>query len=516
MLLDAKQEDGRVLETDLCIIGAGAAGITIAKELADSGLRIVLLESGGRQIDPETQELYEGEMAGPVDWPHYLATSRVRAFGGTTAVWGGTCRPLDPIDFEPREWLPHSGWPFSRAELTPYFLRAAEILEIRPFDRETVDGQLHPGEDFAPQDDEAAPVSFVPKILYRSPPTRFGDRYGDELVDSSGVVVVFWANVVRIGRARDGDRIEQVDVRSLSGSRLSVRARGYVLAAGGIENARLLLSSNDVEEAGLGNRFGNVGRYFMDHAHLRFVGRAVWSNPGRRTDVRKRSAALERHLGHPIYSILSPTEAVQRREELLNGGVRLMPVDPQQYRGAFGSQLGLEVTRWAAQFDGEPPIHEGQELDNPLGVNLLRFYLEDVPNPESRIHLVDQRDALGLRQVRVDWRPTPRVLRSVGKYLDLFAHELGRAGLGRAEIVLDEEGVYAEHGLLSHHHTGSTRMHVDPKQGVVDGDCRLHGATNLWVTGSSVFPTTGFANPTMTIVALALRLAGHLRRELGR
>lgn len=516
MLLDARREDGRTFEADLCIVGAGAAGITMARELAGNGLRIVVLESGGMDFDAATQDLAAGTLTGPIERPHYLVRSRMRGFGGTTNVWTGTCRPLDPIDFVERPWVPHSGWPISRTELEPYYRRSAEILEIPAFDRESVDGQLYPHEDFDAGFDESGP-QLVPKVLYGSPPTRFAERYGPEILAADDVEVVLWANAVRVGRSREGEGIEQVDAATLSGSRLSVRARGYVLATGGIENARLLLDSNDVEENGVGNHWGNVGRYFMDHPHLEFAGHAIWSRPDRRAKVVRRFLELIEKRGYPFYYVLSPTDSLQRREKILNGGTRLYPADLSRYRQTGEAELLRQVSQWAREFDaGGHLLGQGRlELDNPHALSPLKFYLECAPNPESRVRLVEERDVLGSRRARVDWRPSGLELPSVRRHLELFAREMGRAGLGRVQIVLDEESAFARQGVLHNHHMGATRMHPDPKKGVVDADCRLHGAANLWIAGSSVFPTAGFANPTMTLVALSLRLCDHLRRELG-
>src|SRR3989442_12313117 len=246
MFLDVRHiAGGTELGCDLCIVGAGAAGITIARELADSKLSVLLLESGGLQLDSHTQDLYSGENSGR---PYPIRDSRLRYFGGATNHWWGWCRPLDQIDFEEREGLRHSGWPLSRAELDPYYARAQRICQLGPFRYDTA---------FWAETIGIKPFSLGGRvdsaILQFSPPTRFGEVYRNDLRRSTNVRVLLNANLVGLELAPGSAVVRRARVATLAGKRFAIRVRQLVLAAGAIENARLLLASNDVQRAGIGN-----------------------------------------------------------------------------------------------------------------------------------------------------------------------------------------------------------------------------------------------------------------------
>lgn len=516
MLLDSRKiAAGSVHRADVCIVGAGAAGIALARELAGSGRfagkRVALLESGGLEETDERHDLFRGVFDGAVDKEDYLTDSRCRIFGGTTHRWTGTCRPLDPIDFEHRSWVPESGWPFGLEELEPYYRRAAALVEIPPFEEYGENGQSF-GFNFTQQ---GSRPRLVPKLLYRStPPTRFGERYRKELADSEIVQVYLWANVLSLQARREHASVAAARVAAEPGKVFEVQAETFVLAAGGFETVRLLLSSNDVYSAGLGNGQDLVGRYYMDHTRLRRVG--VWLATDRRylegQAYRESLAELPRK--HNPYTIFTPSAEVQRQEEMLNCGVHLRTVLTEE-RLLGDDALFADVARLATELDHEA-LGAGLEVQPaPPGkrqFRVLKFYNEHVPFRESRVRLDDEADPFGQRRLRVEWRSNPQMDAAVRRTVELFARELGRAGRGRVRITFEGEPPYFEQGFLGSHHMGTTRMHPDPRHGVVDADCRVHGVQNLYVASSSVFPTGGFANPTFTILALTLRLADHLGR----
>ena len=254
-------DSGHRIEADVCIVGGGAAGITLASRLAKGRTSVCLLESGGMGSipDPDLQELYAGEYVGEVPTLNssYLTASRLRAFGGTTNLWSGYCRPLDELDFESRDWVPNSGWPISRSTLNPYYDAASDFVGIRRFDRDNPDAALgrsyFEGPDFAER-------------VFRFSPMRFGMEYAAELHNKKNITVYYEANAIEFVASRDGRSAESLRASTLSGVELSVKARYWVIAAGGIENARLLLASRSGQPAGLGNQHDLVGRYFMEHA----------------------------------------------------------------------------------------------------------------------------------------------------------------------------------------------------------------------------------------------------------
>lgn len=517
MLIDARTvEQDSTVEADVCIIGAGAAGITIARELNGTSHSVCLLESGGFELEPEVQALYEGASEGTfLARENYLTGSRLRFFGGTTNHWAGWCRPLDPLDFEVRSWVPHSGWPFSREHLEPYYRRAAEIIEIHPFDfdpaqRVVAEPSLLHGSDVA-----------TTKVFHFSPPTRFGQMYRDELTQSPNVTLYHHANVRELKANESASAVEEVDVTCLTGTGFKVRARRFVLATGGIENARMLLLSDSVQQAGLGNQHDLVGRFFADHPHMD-VGNLAVTDPDRQMDLYEFYEDPE--LGHRALHFLTIGEEAQRREHLLNLRVYLRPRGkremPKVARDVGHTASHLDRADVGAIRPAEASLYYSvrSRLEEFLDPQPSRFFALDVscetePNPESRVTLIQDVDALGMRRVQLNWVVTEQGSRSVRRSIELIGQELGRHLQGRAQVVLNEEELWPR-AWGGSHHLGTTRMHDDPRRGVVDARCRVHGIENLYVGGSSVFPTYGFANPTLTITALALRIAEDLKREL--
>lgn len=510
MILDANTlPEGGVIETDLCIIGGGAAGITLAQALVGKGREIVLLESGGFDYDDATQDLYEGDVLGnPMAG---LTASRLRYFGGSTNHWSGFCRPLDAADFETRRWVPDSGWPFDRATLEPYYERAAPILDL-------------PHADFAParwRDSmsglftlEALTERLRPVVYQLSPPTRFGDKYRATLEEADDVRVHLHANVVDIETDDSARTVEAMRVRTLEGRGYRVRARTYVLATGAIENARILLSSNKFAARGLGNQHDLVGRYFMDHpgafaatVHLP-SGTDLMRGPlGPRgvhvgfalSETVRAEEGLTSFNCNVVAAGQSYPEGYRALRELVRNLLRgEMPGNAAELVGDVATDLDGTVTGVWDRLFGSP-----SELTIDVGC-------EPAPNPESRVVLADEHDALGMPQADVDWRLTELDRRTIRRGLEHVAAALSSAGLGRTQI--NETYLRDDFDMPqgSYHHIGTTRMADDPRKGVVDRDGRVHGMSNLYVAGSSVFPTAGFANPTMTIVALTLRLADHL------
>jgi choline dehydrogenase-like flavoprotein len=497
------------LEADLAIIGGGPAGITLARAFANSRTRVCLIESGGLEFDPAVQALYEGENAG-IEYP--LAGNRLRFFGGSSNHWGGYCRPFDAIDFEQRDWVPHSGWPFGIDELEPYYGPASEIVEIAPLrfaDKaywQAVEGQPLPD-----------PTTGRMQVRYThfSPPTHFGKRYGDELKQAANVQVLLHANVVDIASHSEGRAVSALDVRTLTGRAHSVRARVYVLATGGLENARMLLLSNRSVPAGLGNQNDLVGRFFMEHPHLSGFGEIVVADLARLPRIYRERVAADGRLANAAFD---PTPGFLRERRLLNATFMA---------GKAGSYHADTVSEWekaAPHMDmlkaARPFLADDGAVAEDGKAALLGHWLglgcacEQVPNPDSRVSLAEQRDALGLPRIRLDWRLTEQDRRSVIEHMRSLAMEFGALGIGRMLINEEDDGQWPTAVTGGAHHMGTTRMHDDPRQGVVDRHCRVHGVDNLYVTGSSVFPTSGAANPTLTLVALTLRLAQHLGPRL--
>ncbi len=537
MLIDTRQvEDGTAIRATVCIIGGGVAGITLVRELDAQGVDCVLLESGGLEPDDDTRDLYRGQATG---LPYVFADGcRSRYLGGGSNCWGGWCRPLDAWDFERRDWIPHSGWPFGLKDLAPYYARTHSLLKLGP-------------DNFDPAWWEAAigrrDVQRIPLLSGRvrdtisqfSPPVRFGKLYRGQLQSSKRIRVFLYANVTSIETGRSGQYVTQVQVKTLTGRKLTVSAQHFVLAAGGIENPRLLLASNKVHTAGLGNAQDLVGRFFMDHPRMatgtvRFSRR--WSR-NKLYDLKYhyQNSAVSAQ-GIKIASQFALTPEVLAQEGL--GNARISFCSTFYGEGSAGAQA-LYRCKQAALKKEQPDWSLGRDMLAMIGqpVNTFAYgftrlfhprslikdvkfqvIVEALPDPQSRVRLSESRvDRLGMPRVEVNWRLGEQVKRSFDRTLVIVAEELRRSGVAEVALDLPLEGRDWPASLEKEgtwHHMGTTRMHDSPRQGVVDRDCRVHGMHNLYIAGSSVFPTAGANFPTITIAALTLRLADHLKREL--
>ncbi len=495
----------KVYETDVCIIGAGAAGITLARELANTDVQCLLLESGDFELDVDTQRLADAEQAG-------LQSNRVcrlRYFGGTTNHWGGWCAPLNEQDFAERAWVPYSGWPISFSDVEKYYPAAQAICELGAY-RYTPQALSTNERDFARFSTERLTARFY---QFSDPPTRFGATYRDELKAASNITLLLQANVISLEADADADHVHAAKLRALDGSIGEVRARRFVLACGAVENARLLLLSNGVEPGGLGNRNGLVGRYFMQHPHL-----AAATLQTGEVDALEFLFAKHTAGDATVRASLSPSAAEQAERRMLNCAATLdRTPDPVTGYGAL-RYVWRDLRK--GQWPEDLAARIRRALGDPSSIadsdQLMTLYMrsEQAPHPDSRVTLSDAVDALGLRRARIDWRLTDTDRRTIAEGAEAIGDALSDMGLGRVRLapwLLEANADWPTELWGGCHHMGTTRMSHTAESGVVDQQCRVHGVDNLYVAGSSVFPTGGYANPTLTIVALALRLAEHLR-----
>lgn len=518
------REDGFLLEADVCIAGAGAAGITLAREFAGAGAHVLLLESGGLAFEADTQDLYQGHVVGH-DYPD-LDVGRLRYFGGTTNHWLGSCRALSPIDFAERPWVPYSGWPITHEQLAPYYSRAAAFVQIEP---DKTDAEIW--RDLALDRPGIDPAAVDMFFFQQSPPTRFGEVYRGDLARAGNVEVMLHANVTEIRVTPDAGRVTHLDVATLGGVRGKARARYYVLACGGMENPRLLLNSDSVQAGGLGNGRDLVGRFYIDRPRAK-VGTVLALDTYKVQDTfnsRYRDGSYTYATGYAL------GEPLMRREQALHASVRFKDI-PARNSGTAAARAVLRDIR-----DGHWPENLGSKILEVFGdldhvaANAWRIYAKDrtaiprtdmiyleaegeqAPNPDSRLYLTPDRDALGLRRIALDWELSEIDRRSMLALVRAMAAEFRRLSLGAISPdhwLVDDGADWRAAIKESFHHIGTTRMADGPDRGVVDAHCRLHGVENLYVAGSSVFPTSGAVSPTYTIVALAIRLADHLKARL--
>lgn len=504
--------DASRIEADLVIIGGGMAGITLARELAGGPLKIAVLESGGREIELETQALYAGSaVVRAPDNPDkpfndYPIQSRARVLGGSGMVWGGKCAPLDPADFAARPWAPHSGWPVTREQMQPFYDRACDLLEIPRFDRD----------DRMFRDPARKPLALDPEDGFFPAPRHFTrysggtdkaafDRFRTDFADAPNITVYLHANVVRIRLDAAGGQVEGLDVACLDGKRHTASGETYVLAVGGIENVRLLLASNDVRPEGVGNRHDLVGRFFQGHVTYAADGNA--ETEGTAVQI-SRDAPMDLYLSsrRASHCVLASGAPAQKRMGTGNFTATLY-AGGETGAGTPTQAETRAIRKVAAKVDGAG-TGEGQ---------LLGFFAmsEHFPNPDSRVTLDPAaRDALGTPRIRLDWTYSKTDWDSLERSAAGFGDALGASGQGRVCWPIRRRQLLAI-SSASRHHMGTTRMSADPRQGVVDPDGRVHGTVNLYVAGSSVFPTSGIANPTLTILALVMRLADHLKSASG-
>ena len=484
--------------SDVVIVGGGAAGLTLAHALGATGKQVLLLEAGGDKKTSASQEFYRGELTDAVAHPP-IHNYRVRAIGGTSTIWGGRAIPFDAIDFERRDWVPDSGWPIGREELSGFYAMAMEAAEAGKL--EFCPERALPGaqKELAPGLDG----DFVQTTVERfSKPTNFWQRYGTDLTRSERVRIVKDAPVVHIQLAEDGNSVDWLEIAAPDGRRTKVRGLSYVLALGGLETTRLLLASNDVLPAGVGNHSDHLGRNYMSHlcataGTLSFAGRP----DGIAYDYAQDAEGIY------VRRRLWLTEKAQRDFSLLNTTFRTHlpePADPAHGDAILSAMFlvkDMVLYEYSRKFV-ENPVGWGGRLRHfkniatqPLrlasfGTNWLRkrtfaerklpsvvlgsrdnryeleFHAEQAPNPDSRLTLSAERDAFGMRRLKVDWRVTELDLTSLRKSYELLAAELSRSGAGRLDFDPQKLVLKAQrNGIVGGHHIGTTRMSADPKDG---------------------------------------------------
>ena len=530
----SRDETTEVITTDVCIIGAGPAGMTVALELADTELDVVILEGGGASSDDPGGPVYHvipGE-------PCTVGPDEERRFyvGGNTNYWYGNCRPLDRADFEARGWLGMGGWPVDLDELEPYYRRAQTLLGLGDLGLYDVD-RITPLLTFSPV--EVCNDVLETRIEQTTPIFGFGELHASRLRRCDRVRMITNTRATELVQSADGRRTVAVHAVARDGTRSIVEASTVVLAAGGVENASLLLRSTRSDPAGVGNASDQVGRCFMEHLCFGFSSdeSGIDSSPVRNrlrlydVGVGSRESALKRRdvIDDTLVwgQLVLAEEAARRagspplaiffhRDETLPAGLQALRDLLRQVRarsvprGVWWRLLmiarepiaTLGFLRWKLLGRGQP--------SNEL---VMIVQPEHTPDPENRIELGDEVDEFGLPVAVLTLRIRPDELAAHARALELVAAELGCDGKRLADGLRRK---YADADFAFYfHHMGTTRMSDDPAGGVVDAACRVHGVENLYVTGSSVFPSGGTAAPTLTIVALAARLGRHLADEWG-
>lgn len=508
-LVDADPFNGK--QFDFCICGSGPAGMTLALKLGQRH-SVCLLEAGAMQYTQESQDNYKGTSTGKSYFP--LDACRLRYFGGSSGHWGGACRPLDEEDFKKKPFVKYSGWPIGKTDLDPYLMEARDILDIDP----EVSMTLPPcDERWMPKFPEYRETRF-----WLSKPTRFGDKYRKDIAESENIHCFINANVTDIRLNGDHSAIERYEVSNYRHQRFDARAKVFILAAGGLENPRILLNANRQDPRGVGNQNDLVGKFFTDHPH-QHLGEYVLE------DKPHEDCANDQIYWHgPPHGkafqghFLKPTLEFQQHQRVLNYALSISPasVMPKPRDTGFKHTLRELLCRSETLRDTAERIKNGAVscFDNVDGV--INIQSEQEPNPESRITLASENDAFGLPRLNMHWQFTDLDRFTIRDAAWRAAERFATAHTGRVRL---ERWLHPKHisipGFADHtasivagpHHMCTTRMSDSPATGVVDKNCKVFGLDNFYIGGSSVFSTGGFSNPTFTIVQLALRLAEHLQ-----
>lgn len=515
--IDARSSEfPSTIDADICIVGAGAAGVTIAANLERSGLKIVLLEAGALQLEGQTQHLYAADQTG---LPYYdMTTCRLRYYGGTTNHWGGFCRENDRIDYEGRPDLGVPAWPVGYDDIKPFVNQAAGFLglDVDGFDP-AVKAKMHGLE--STQLIENHSPAFLTKVFQISRRLRIHELYAEELDRQDNLDIVINANVTSLQLSSDGRRVIHVTAKALNREPFRVNARTFVLAAHAVESARLLLASDSVASEGIGNKYGHVGRYFMEHPY-------VISGLMFPTQKFPQLYNYEWARSKSINANLSFTEKTMREEGMLQYYCRFEPVygyehiseAASQLKSGFWSPGDLEALKSLGAVFGDIPnsarFAAAKLTGNPA--SLLAYKLdhriEQAPNPSSTISLSDEIDAIGVRKAIVNWELNELDYHTFARGQEVVIREFKKNNIARFDAPPLTPDLINSSLKGHYHHIGTTRMSDSERTGVVDRNCRVHGVDNLYVGGSAVFPTSGYSGPTMMIIAFAMRLADHLSK----
>jgi choline dehydrogenase-like flavoprotein len=538
---------------DLCIIGSGPAGATIANVLSDSGYRICVLESGGKTAQKFTDDLREVDNQGIL----IKNCSRERVLGGTSTTWRGLSSPLDPIDFKKREWVQYSGWPITLDELAPYYVVASHRFRFPSWEK-------FKDLDWVGIRDASSSLPYwkdLEKKIFIA--LECAQNYGkdfQEIYDTKNIDIYMGGTVTHLVGCSETGRVQKAIIRSSDGRKFELQANIFVVACGGIENPRILLNSTFACPNGLGNDRDQVGRYFMNHPKNNY-GVIQLNRPI--DDLPSYFGFLSLKTGYAGHLGLRLKEAVQEQRKTLNSYVRFKPIFgwseresieslnyfTERYNFLLKSFKRLKGNKLLPLLDySETGDHSLNVNDRKSTVNLfkmlgkialdlpvvtqylyhrlfdsscpqtttiyLRNFMEMEPLPENRVTLSDRTDAFGIRLPYVTHQPSQLDRQSIAAVHHVLKEELERARWGKLVSDLTPELEPWPIDLDASHHMGATRMGNDPSSSVVNQHCRLHFSPNVYLAGSSIFPTSGNANPTFTIVALAIRLAEHLKMQL--
>jgi GMC oxidoreductase/Pyridine nucleotide-disulphide oxidoreductase len=552
MFIDAETLDNRTITSDIAIVGSGPAGIVLALELAKAGFEVVLIESGRLNFSEAIQDLGRASYRDPQRHASMSECTR-RQLGGASIIWGGRCLPYDPVDFDRRDYIPHSDWPIEYADIAGYFQRACdyffcgksafEIEQIPSIEQKSIVPGLPDAE-------------VLTSTLERwSLPTNFGKEYFNELKQSYRIELVYGLTCTEILTNETGDRVELLHAKTLGGKKIEVKCQKYVLAGGGLNTTRLLMTSDRQHPGGIGNHSGLLGRFYMGHlsgdiavAHFTTPPQQTMFGFDRDTDniyLRRRFSFTreflhEQQLSNTVAWLGSPKFGDPSHQNGILSAAYLalnMPIlknyltSKTMRMGAIGTE-GQRIERahlrnvckdfqqtisFLPRFGYNRYIAKRKIpalfVYSAANEYPLHYHSEQIPNLDSTVSLSDERDKLGMLRLKIDLQFAQADIDSVVRAHQHWDRHLRKHNCGYLKyLTADPAASVWEQAGDGFHQIGTTRMSAEPSRGVVGTDARVHGIDNLFVASSSIFVTSGQANSTLTIVAFALRLADHLQK----
>ena len=525
MLIDTKTiNESRNFQADICILGGGVTGIVLAKELLDKNRSVILLESGDEAYEKNTQDLYQAESI-----PEILpspGTSRLRFLGGSSNHWDNSIERFDPIDFQKREWVANSGWPINYQDVAKYYPEAEQYCGVgnEGFNLKHWQEKLNFKDIF-----------FTSKLFDTAisktaiPPVHFFQKYGEELVKNPNIRIFKNANVTDIDFDDESHKIKSATFQAFNKPQCKVEAKIFIMCFGGIENARMLLTFNEKYDNRLGNQFDNVGRYFMEHPTIR----AAQFYPLKNKLNKIYTGILDDSLF--IHGRCKLKESTQHKYHTNN--LRLYFNERSKLELSHGTSSTHIITDSLKKH--EIPDHFGSHLVNVLkdidlisetymrknfntsfiddadtfsGYQIISM-IEQTPDKNNRITLGNETDSLNIKKINIDYHITKADKKTAWRSLELLAQDPALQAIGRIRLLKQRESrIWGNQLGFSSHHMGTTRMGHNTRDGVVDSNSKVFGTKNFYVAGSSVFPTGGHVPPTLTIIAMTIKLADELKK----
>ena len=500
-----------ILSCDICIVGSGPAGISVAKKLLESNSKVILLESGGLNPSFAHNELNKGVNSGS----RFLSldASRMRCFGGASRIWAGVCAPFNKEDFEQKPYVPLSGWPIQKEDLDQYYKEAANMLGISYdlFDHNQSINYSFSGLSFPRLGGKNSFLSTTVRQTSDLNNRNFGEKYKKLFSDSNNVDVLFHSTVSKLNVSKNGKKIISIEAQDLTSKKCTIDAKKYVLAAGALENPRLLLHANDLFKNGIGNESGFVGSCFMSHPGISGV-----------ADIYKTSEGVcikEGSYSNDLIYQFASSSSEQFNSQILNHGFDLKPyADLANFSTYKTGRIKTEYKKLLENFNFIQSVEKTLcRFSGEYASNLWELGVALEQEPTHRNHLTlnsSKQDFFGVPLIDMFWDEiSDREKMTVNRSVKLLARELGKKNSGRVKFTEDFlSGKAFEQEDSVNHHIGTTRMSESIDKGVVDKNCKVFSISNLFLAGSSVFPTSSIVNPTYTIIALGLRLGDHLKK----